>query len=172
MQTPVESCGLGKPARRRTTRAPKAVDQDRNHASEPEAGRRSLTGLISLHRDTLGGSWVGESKDARLLVLGARGHRGLERLLVGSVGHYCLSHAFCPVVWVRRQNWTRTRTSRTSPSVRTPAPQVSTGKMPSRQAAYCVRNCVTTDHETPVPSQTPLERSRRSAGIWTMTQLA
>ena len=25
---------------------------------------------------------------------------GLERLLVGSVGHYCLSHAFCPVVWV------------------------------------------------------------------------
>ena len=100
MQTPVESCGLGKPARRRTTRAPKAVDQDRNHASEPEAGRRSLTGLISLHRDTLGGSWVGESKDARLLVLGARGHRGLERLLVGSVGHYCLSHAFCPVVWV------------------------------------------------------------------------
>ncbi|HEY6686462.1 MAG TPA: universal stress protein [Propionibacteriaceae bacterium] len=43
---------------------------------------------------------VGESKDAKLLVLDARGHRGLERLLVGSVGHYCLSHAFCPVVWV------------------------------------------------------------------------
>jgi hypothetical protein len=43
---------------------------------------------------------VGESRDAKLLVLGARGHRGLERLLVGSVGHYCLSHAFCPVVWV------------------------------------------------------------------------
>lgn len=43
---------------------------------------------------------VGESKDAKLLALGARGHRGLERLLVGSVGHYCLSHAFCPMVWV------------------------------------------------------------------------
>jgi hypothetical protein len=43
---------------------------------------------------------VGDSKDAKLLVLGARGHRGLERLLVGSGGHYYLSHAFCPVVWV------------------------------------------------------------------------
>jgi hypothetical protein len=80
---------------------------------------------------------VGESKDAKLLVLGARGQRGLERLLVGSVGsvrsvgHYYLSHAFCPVVWCRRENWTRTRTSRTSPSVRTPAPQVSAGKMPA-----------------------------------------
>ena len=43
---------------------------------------------------------VGESKQAQVLVLGAREHRGLERLLVGSVGHYCLSHAFCPVVSV------------------------------------------------------------------------
>jgi nucleotide-binding universal stress UspA family protein len=43
---------------------------------------------------------VGESKQAQALVLGAREHRGLERLLVGSVGHYCLSHAFCPVVSV------------------------------------------------------------------------
>jgi nucleotide-binding universal stress UspA family protein len=43
---------------------------------------------------------VGESKDAKLLVLGAQEHRGLERLLVGSVGHYCLNHAFCPVVSV------------------------------------------------------------------------
>src|SRR5512133_1167412 len=90
---------------------------------------------------------VGQSKDAKLLVLDARGHRGLERLLVGSVGHYCLSHAFCPVVWCRRQNWTRKRTSWTSPSVRTPAPQVSAGEDASRQAADCVRNCVTTDHD-------------------------
>jgi nucleotide-binding universal stress UspA family protein len=43
---------------------------------------------------------VGESKNAQLLVLGAREHRGLQRLLVGSVGHYCFSHAFCPVVSV------------------------------------------------------------------------
>jgi nucleotide-binding universal stress UspA family protein len=43
---------------------------------------------------------VDESKKADLLVLGAREHRGIERLLVGSVGHYCLSHASCPVVSV------------------------------------------------------------------------
>lgn len=37
---------------------------------------------------------------ARLLVVGTRGHRSLERLLVGSVSHYCLAHAACPVVSV------------------------------------------------------------------------
>jgi Universal stress protein family len=43
---------------------------------------------------------VGESRKADLLVLGAREHRGIERLLVGSVGHYGLNHASCPVVSV------------------------------------------------------------------------
>jgi nucleotide-binding universal stress UspA family protein len=43
---------------------------------------------------------VDAAQDARLLVLGTRGHRGLERLLVGSVSHYCLAHAACPVVAV------------------------------------------------------------------------
>jgi nucleotide-binding universal stress UspA family protein len=43
---------------------------------------------------------VAESKNADLLVLGAREHRGMERLLIGSVGHYCLNHASCPVVSV------------------------------------------------------------------------
>jgi nucleotide-binding universal stress UspA family protein len=40
------------------------------------------------------------SQDARLLVVGTREHVGLERLLSGSVSHYCLSHAVCPVVAV------------------------------------------------------------------------
>jgi nucleotide-binding universal stress UspA family protein len=43
---------------------------------------------------------VDVAQDARLLVIGTRGHRGLERLLVGSVSHYCLAHASCPVVTV------------------------------------------------------------------------
>jgi nucleotide-binding universal stress UspA family protein len=43
---------------------------------------------------------VQQSKDARLLVVGTREHVGLGRLLTGSVSHYCLSHAFCPVVAV------------------------------------------------------------------------
>ena len=42
---------------------------------------------------------VQQSKDARLLV-GTREHIGLGRLLSGSVSHYCLSHAACPVVAV------------------------------------------------------------------------
>jgi hypothetical protein len=37
---------------------------------------------------------------AAALVLGNRDHVGIDRLLVGSVSHYCLSHASCPVVAV------------------------------------------------------------------------
>jgi nucleotide-binding universal stress UspA family protein len=40
------------------------------------------------------------AKDADLLVVGTGEHVGLGRLLVGSVSHYCLSHATCPVVAV------------------------------------------------------------------------
>jgi nucleotide-binding universal stress UspA family protein len=43
---------------------------------------------------------VRQSKDARLLVVGTREHVGLARILNGSVSHYCLSHAVCPVVAV------------------------------------------------------------------------
>ena len=43
---------------------------------------------------------VEQSQDARLLVVGTREHAGLRRLLSGSVSHYCLSHAACPVVAV------------------------------------------------------------------------
>ena len=43
---------------------------------------------------------VRQSKDARLLVVGTREHAGLARILDGSVSHYCLTHAVCPVVAV------------------------------------------------------------------------
>ena len=43
---------------------------------------------------------VEESRDARMLVLGAREHTGLMRLLNGSTGHYCLNHAACAIVSV------------------------------------------------------------------------
>ena len=43
---------------------------------------------------------VRKAKDAQLLVIGTREHVGLGRLLVGSISHYCLSHASCPVVAV------------------------------------------------------------------------
>ena len=43
---------------------------------------------------------VRQSRDAQLLVVGTREHAGLGRLLVGSISHYCLSRAVCPVVAV------------------------------------------------------------------------
>lgn len=43
---------------------------------------------------------VDTSRDASLLVLGTREHRGLGRLLKGSVSHYCINHAAGPVVAV------------------------------------------------------------------------
>ena len=43
---------------------------------------------------------VDSSRGARLLVLGSRQHTGLRRVVLGSVSHYCLSHAQPPVVAV------------------------------------------------------------------------
>ena len=43
---------------------------------------------------------IRQSLDARLLVVGTREHVGMGRLLTGSVSHYILSHAACPVVAV------------------------------------------------------------------------
>ena len=43
---------------------------------------------------------VTESTDADLLVIGTREHVGWGRILNGSISHYCLSHARCPVVAV------------------------------------------------------------------------
>ncbi len=42
---------------------------------------------------------VRQSRDSQLLVVGAREHVG-RRLLTGSISHYCLSRADCPVVCV------------------------------------------------------------------------
>jgi len=43
---------------------------------------------------------VDRSRGAQLLVLGTREHTGLRRAVLGSVSHYCLSHAEPPVVAV------------------------------------------------------------------------
>ena len=40
---------------------------------------------------------VSASAEAQLLVVGTREHVGLGRLISGSVSHYCLTHARCPV---------------------------------------------------------------------------
>lgn len=48
-----------------------------------------------------GPALVDAAKGADLLVVGARGVGGIERLLLGSVSAYCAQHATCPVVIVR-----------------------------------------------------------------------
>jgi len=50
---------------------------------------------------------VRQSDGARLLVVGTREYIGLGRLLSGSVSHYCLSHASCPVVAVPAPSFDR-----------------------------------------------------------------
>jgi nucleotide-binding universal stress UspA family protein len=47
-----------------------------------------------------GPALVERSRDAHLLALGTREHTGLRRTILGSVSHYCLSHAVAPVVAV------------------------------------------------------------------------
>ena len=41
-----------------------------------------------------------QSEDARMLVIGTRDHVGVDRVLHGSVSHFCLNNANCPVVAV------------------------------------------------------------------------
>lgn len=43
---------------------------------------------------------VDESNGAAMLVLGTREHRGFGRLVNGSVSHFCISRASCPVIGV------------------------------------------------------------------------
>jgi nucleotide-binding universal stress UspA family protein len=46
-------------------------------------------------------SLLAHAKDADLLVVGARGHGGFARLLLGSISSQCVHHATCPTVVVR-----------------------------------------------------------------------
>jgi nucleotide-binding universal stress UspA family protein len=52
------------------------------------------------------------SRDARLLVVGNRGHSPLTELLLGSVSSYCVHHATCPVVVVKAAGRTTPREER------------------------------------------------------------
>lgn len=88
------------------------------HGEEFEAGvRKSLESSISralgdrrdveVEAHTVSGHsakvLIDMAEGADLLVVGSRGHGGFVGALVGSVSHYCVSHAECPVVVVRRR---------------------------------------------------------------------
>jgi nucleotide-binding universal stress UspA family protein len=56
--------------------------------------------LIEFAKGAPGPVLVRESRDSQALVIGTREHVGLGRLLSGSISHYCISHASCPVISV------------------------------------------------------------------------
>jgi nucleotide-binding universal stress UspA family protein len=60
---------------------------------QPELGWR-----LKFFSGEVGPILVAESVGAALLVVGTKEHVGIGRLISGSVSHYCLSHANCPVV--------------------------------------------------------------------------
>jgi nucleotide-binding universal stress UspA family protein len=62
---------------------------------QPEPGWR-----LMFSSGEAGPAVVAESVGAALLVVGRKEHVGIGRLVSGSVSHYCLSHAQCPVVAV------------------------------------------------------------------------
>jgi nucleotide-binding universal stress UspA family protein len=100
--TPIEATQIG-------TRAAALVE-----ASSADARARTTRRVIdTLGTDAAGLRWqldiveggpgpalVRRSHGARLLVLGTREHTGLQRVVGGSVSHYCLSHADAPIVAV------------------------------------------------------------------------
>lgn len=65
-----------------------------------EAVHPSLGWLLHFVEGDAGPVLVHESEHSQLLVIGTREHTGLARIVIGSVSHYCLSHAHCPVVAV------------------------------------------------------------------------
>jgi nucleotide-binding universal stress UspA family protein len=56
--------------------------------------------IIQFARGDAGPVLVHHSAHAQALVIGTPYHVGLGRLIAGSVAHYCVSHAQCPVVAV------------------------------------------------------------------------
>jgi nucleotide-binding universal stress UspA family protein len=56
--------------------------------------------IIQFARGDAGPVLVRQSAHARALVIGAPYHVGFGRLVAGSVAHYCLSHALCPIIAV------------------------------------------------------------------------
>lgn len=81
-------------------------------ADEPQAYRERITKLfdhvthgraaasLEFVDGAVGPELVRAARGAALLVIGTRQLHGVARLIEGSVSHYCLSHATCPVLAV------------------------------------------------------------------------
>jgi nucleotide-binding universal stress UspA family protein len=61
----------------------------------PEAGWH-----LEFYEGPIGQTLVEKAEHAALLVIGTREHTGIDRVLNGSVSHYCLTRVQCPLVAV------------------------------------------------------------------------
>jgi nucleotide-binding universal stress UspA family protein len=87
------------------------VDVARRYDEIEDAHRASITAvfdeiqppgdwLLQFASGDAGHVLVRESENSQLLVVSTREQVGLGRVLAGSISHYCLSHAVCPIVAV------------------------------------------------------------------------
>jgi nucleotide-binding universal stress UspA family protein len=81
---------------------PTEMDAPRRQAAEAvfDSVQPELGWQLKFFSGEAGPILVAESIGAALLVVGTKEHVGIGRLISGSVSHYCLSHAKCPVVAV------------------------------------------------------------------------
>jgi nucleotide-binding universal stress UspA family protein len=147
---------LGRPLGFAAPDIPLTVEPTELTPEEPPGTRRNaittMFEAVSPHRDWVlefvsgypGEVLVRQSKDAQLLVVGTREHVGLGRLLAGSVSHYCLSHAACPVV-----------------AVPAPPHDVSVGNAEEEQSE---QTTAATAPETKFPKAKESERGRAESG--------
>lgn len=63
-------------------------------------GTTDVPGTLDIVHGPAAQVLVARSHNAALLVIGTQAHTGIRRIVAGSVSHYCLSHATCPVVAV------------------------------------------------------------------------
>jgi nucleotide-binding universal stress UspA family protein len=77
------------------------------HAASARAKTHGVTAITRLVEGSRASALSEVAEGAAMLVVGAHGHRGVSRALVGSVSQGCLRHARCPVVVIGSavQSW-------------------------------------------------------------------
>ena len=106
---------------------PTAVSDDRVEVSYREAVSAVWDSIapesdwcLQFFGDEPGPALVRESSRSAMLVIGTREHVGFGRILTGSVSHYCLGHARCPIVAVPSSRIGRRTDNDQVPSAATP----------------------------------------------------
>lgn len=110
---------------------------------------------------------VRHGEEAGLLVIGTREHHGMRRFQTGSISHYCISHATCPVVVVPVEYaqaratpyLTNLPPAHHQPTARTPRSDPTGGPTkPPRKASWAATDMIessSADLPRPKPKRSP-----------------